>query len=236
MNWACLMLFGQPLTAFHAYLLLHLVVRLCVCVWRNLRKRTEGPAISSVGSSRMSYPSSSVSSLLLHSPKRGKGWVSLTPGTLLTQESSGFTRAVWPGHRCQGNRKGSLVPSPPPPQPPLQPPPPQPFSLPLLSRAVLPSRLQFQRSWRNWNWHSSRLRCAASCSVSARPGSRRQSCFCRRDSFSRSHCFRWAPPCAGAAAVPSPGKGVRTSRPVRLERARGGRPVTFRGCDREDEG
>lgn len=91
---------------------------------------------------------------------------------------------------------------------------------PLLSSPVLPSKLQFQRSCRNWNWHSSRLRCAASRRVSARPGSRRQSCFWRRVNFSRSHCFRWAPPWAGTTAVPRPGKGVRTSRPVRLERAR----------------
>lgn len=87
---------------------------------------------------------------------------------------------------------------------------------PLLSKPVRPSRLQFQRSCRNWNWHSSRPRCAASCSVSAKPGSRRHSCFWRRDSFSRSHCLRWAPLCASDAEVPGPGKGVSTSLPVKL--------------------
>lgn len=110
------------------------------------------------------------------------------------------------------------------PRPPTNPLPPSksslPSSLPLWSRPVLPSRLQFQRSCLNWNWHSSSPRCAASRRVSAKPGSLLQSCFCHLDSFRRSHCFRWAPACAGAAAVPGPGKGVRTSRPVRLERVR----------------
>lgn len=179
----------------------------CACAWR---RQKEGARTCS-----------------LISGIRGNGLVSLPflglPSSLLphTWAQTGSPRAPWVGAMLgrAGRQAGrqSRVP-------------------PLLSRPVLPSRLQFQRSCRNWNWHSSRPRRAASCRVSARPGSRRHSCFCRRDSFSRSHCSRWAPPWTGAAAVPRPGKGVRISRPVRLQGEEEGRCEPWRTMMGKDPG
>lgn len=237
MNLAYLMVFGQLLTAFHPCLFLHLVLGVCVCGRGS--GMGQGATHLICGLPRVGGASSYALLAPLPPPthqNQRKAGPRYLPGLFSLRTVLGSRgqcgRSV--GARGVGStdnpRPSSLpiLPSPHPASPPPRSPPPA-LPLPLLSRPVLPSRLQFQRSCRNWNWHSSRLRWAASCRVSARPGSRRQSCFCRRDSFSRSHCFRWAPPCAGAAAVPSPGKGVRTSRPVRLERAREGRPVTLRG-------
>lgn len=57
----------------------------------------------------------------------------------------------------------------------------------------------------------------ASRKVSAKPGSRRHSLFCLRDSFSKSHCFTWTFPGAEFAEGPRDGKWVRASFPVKLK-------------------
>lgn len=87
--------------------------------------------------------------------------------------------------------------------------------LPLFRRLPRPSRLQFQRSFLNWYRHSSRLRRTDSRSVSAKPGSLRQSLFCRLVRVICSHCFRWALP-VGASLENGPGKNTKGSRPVSL--------------------
>lgn len=91
------------------------------------------------------------------------------------------------------------------------------YLVPRFSRLVRPSRLQFQRSLRNWYWHSMIPRRMASRKVSAKPGSRWQSLFCLRDSFSRSHCFTWTFPWAELVEGPRDGKWVRASFPVKLK-------------------
>lgn len=94
------------------------------------------------------------------------------------------------------------------------------YLVPRFSRLVRPSRLQFQRSLRNWNWHSMIPRRMASRNVSAKPGSLRHNLFCLRDSLSKSHCFMWAFPWAEFVEVPREGKWVRASFPVRLKESR----------------
>lgn len=91
------------------------------------------------------------------------------------------------------------------------------YLVPRFSRLVRPSRLQFQRSLRNWYWHSMMPRRMASRKVSAKPGSLRHSLFCLRDSFSKSHCFTWTFPWAEFVEGPSDGKCVRASFPVKLK-------------------
>lgn len=89
-------------------------------------------------------------------------------------------------------------------------------NLPLFSRLPLPSKLQFQRSFLNWYRHSKRLRRTDSRSVSAKPGSLRQSLFWRRVRVICSHCFKWALPVGGSLGN-GPGKNTKGSRPVSLE-------------------
>jgi len=60
----------------------------------------------------------------------------------------------------------------------------------------------------------------ASRKVSAKPGSLRQSLFCLRDSFSKSHCFTWTFPWAEFVEGPRDGKWVRASFPVKLKGSR----------------
>lgn len=94
------------------------------------------------------------------------------------------------------------------------------YLVPRFSRLVRPSRLQFQRSLRNWYWHSMIPSRMASRNVSAKPGSLRHSLFCLRDSFSKSHCFMWTFPWAEFVEGPKEGKWVRASFPVRLKKSK----------------
>lgn len=108
------------------------------------------------------------------------------------------------------------------------------WSVPRFRRLVRPSKLQFQRSLRNWYWHSMIPSRMASRKVSASPGSRRQSLFCLRDSLSKSHCLRCTFPWAGFVDGPSKGKWVRASFPVRLTEERREREASQRRKDPKD--
>lgn len=88
-------------------------------------------------------------------------------------------------------------------------------NLPLFRRLPLPSKLQFHRSFLNWYRHSKRLRRTDSRSVSAKPGSLRQSLFWRRVRVICSHCFKCALP-VGGSLENGPGSNTKGSRPVSL--------------------